>query len=118
MERQKWDIFISHSHEDKWFVETLANILVSMGLKVWYDSFVLELGDSLSKKINEGLANSTYGIVVLSHSFFKKDWTQLEVAALLNKEINKCIQMNRDNSFNLHSTCTLEIELFMTKSFN
>ena len=82
-----WDVFISHASEDKPFADRLANLLKEMGLNVWYDSFILEIGDSLSKKLNEGLLKSNYGIVVMSRNFFAKDWTQLEVAALLNREI-------------------------------
>ena len=39
------------------------------GLEVWYDEFSLTVGDSLRRKIDEGLANSRYGIVVLSRFF-------------------------------------------------
>ena len=43
-----------------------------LGLRVWYDTTARTLGDSLRGKINEGLARSDYGVVVLSHAFFAK----------------------------------------------
>jgi hypothetical protein len=54
----------------------------------WYDEAVLEVGYSLRKKIDEGLASSTYGIVVLSHQFFAKDWPQKELDGLVSEEIS------------------------------
>jgi TIR domain len=69
-----WDVFISHASEDKDFVRPLAEVLQKSGLSVWYDEFALKVGDSLRRKIDEGLAKSRYGIVILSHAFFTKNW--------------------------------------------
>ena len=86
-ESMEYDLFISHASEDKKdFVEPLANALKEAGIKVWYDRFELKLGDSLRGKIDEGLANSRYGVVVLSHFFFNKDWPKTELDALVSKE--------------------------------
>jgi hypothetical protein len=79
----KWDLFISHAHEDKTEVaEPLAKRLEELGLAVWYDDFTLKLGDSLRRSIDHGLANSRYGVVILSPHFFKKNWTQKELDGL------------------------------------
>lgn len=61
-----YDVFISHASEDKdEVVRPLAQALINQGLKVWYDEFELKIGDSLRRKIDKGLANSNFGIVVL-----------------------------------------------------
>lgn len=66
-----WDLFISHASEDKEsFVRPLAHFLRELGLKVWYDEFTLSVGDSLSRSIDNGLARSRYGVVVISPAFF------------------------------------------------
>src|SRR5579871_6446281 len=84
----KWDLFISHASEDKVaFVQPLAEALRGAGLKVWYDRWTLALGDSLRRKIDEGLAKSRFGVVVLSHAFFAKDWPQNELDGLVSREI-------------------------------
>lgn len=84
----EFDIFICHASEDKTFVvEKLANDLRDAGLKVWYDAFVLTIGDSLRQKIDNGLLKSRYGLVVLSPAFFKKRWTQRELDGLTEKEM-------------------------------
>ena len=79
----EYDLFISHASEDKdAFVRPLAQVLREKGLNVWYDEFTLKLGDSLRESIDRGLAASRYGLVVLSHHFFSKDWPQRELNGL------------------------------------
>ena len=81
-------LFISHASEDKAeFVRPLAHALKKRGLKVWYDEFSLNLGDSLRRSIDRGLAECTAGIVVLSRAFFSKAWPQRELDALYSSEI-------------------------------
>src|ERR1700677_1804909 len=83
------DVFISHASEDKSeVVKPLAEMLKLGGLQVWYDDYVLKLGDSLRREIDRGLAECRYGIVILSHSFFAKEWPQRELDALAAREIS------------------------------
>ena len=89
MSEMKWDAFICHAYEDKPFVATLANALRQSGLRVWYDEFSLTLGDSLRQSIDCGLAQSQFGIVVLSASFFEKKWTQYELDGLVERDLDK-----------------------------
>ncbi len=84
----KYDVFICHASEDKEdFVRPLAERLRQHHLDVWYDEFSLNIGDSLSQKIDEGLSKSRYGIVVLSHHFFSKPWTKRELSGLTSREM-------------------------------
>ena len=84
-----YDVFISHASEDKeHLVRDLAEKLRGRGYSVWYDEFELTIGDSLRRKIDQGLANSRYGIVVLSPAFFAKEWPQRELDGLVAKEVN------------------------------
>jgi len=46
----------------------------------------LQVGDSLSASINKGLADSRYGIVVISPHFIAKRWTNWELAGLVNRQ--------------------------------
>jgi hypothetical protein len=87
MGAEEWDIFISHASEDKVEVaRPLANILSTKGMKVWLDESELFVGDSLRAKIDEGLARSQFGIVILSRSFFSKHWAQAELDGLAAQE--------------------------------
>src|SRR6266571_6891852 len=79
-------LFISHASEDKEdFVRPLAEALRSE-YQVWYDEYELTLGDSLLRKIDEGLATCDFGIVVLSQAFFAKKWPQAELDGLFARE--------------------------------
>jgi len=82
------DAFISHASEDKEsFVTPWVEELQKYGLKVWFDKFSLKVGDSLCRKIEAGLANSRFGIVILSPSFFAKNWPQSELNGLFAREV-------------------------------
>lgn len=83
------DVFISHAFEDKdTVVRPLATALVAEGLDVWYDEFELRIGDSLRRKIDQGLANSQVGLVVLSHSFIAKGWTNYEFDGIVTRSVS------------------------------
>ena len=82
----EYDVFISHATEDKDFATPLALALREAGLKVWYDDFELSIGESLNESINYGLSRSRYGVVVLSSTFFKKHWTQLEMNGFVARQ--------------------------------
>jgi len=82
------DFFICHASEDKDAVaRPLAEELQRRGFSVWYDEFELGVGDSLREAIEYGLAESRFGVVVLSESFFEKKWTQHELDGLTAREM-------------------------------
>lgn len=82
------DFFISHASEDKdGFVRELVEALRAKGAKVWYDEFTLQVGDSLRRNIDRGLANSRFGVVVLSEHFFRKEWPNRELDGLVALEV-------------------------------
>ena len=79
-------LFLSHASEDKDdFVRPLAEALRS-DFNVWYDEYKLVGGDSLRRRIDEGLRSCDYGVVVLSHHFFAKHWAQSELDGLFSLE--------------------------------
>ena len=81
-----WDAFISHASEDRDLVHSLADSLHRAGMRIWVDRRELRLGDSLSEKIDAGLADSRFGIVVLSPSFMAKRWPRQELNGLMARE--------------------------------
>jgi hypothetical protein len=84
-----YDVFVSHASEDKvGFVNGLVAALRAVQLSVWYDEFEIGLGDVLTIRIDEGLASSRFGVVVLSKAFFAKRWPRVELDALANREIS------------------------------
>jgi hypothetical protein len=108
----KFDAFISHTSTDKDAIaRPLAKKLSDYGLKIWFDEFTLEVGDSLLESIDKGLANSQFGIVILSKAFLEKGWTKYELKGLLTREIgnNKVVlpvwhNINRDEIVEISPT--------------
>jgi len=89
---QSFDFFISYASEDRdSAVDPIVERLLERNYKVWYDKFELTLGDKLTQNINEGLKNCIFGVVVLSHNFFKKKWPREELDALFALEKEKKI---------------------------
>jgi hypothetical protein len=87
-EPEQRDVFISHASEDKDAIaRPLAAEMQSRGHSVWFDEFELTLGDSLRRSIDRGLAESRFGLVILSPSFFAKQWPQRELDGLTTREI-------------------------------
>ena len=83
----QFDLFLSHASEDKEAIaRPLYTTLVAAGVSVWFDEAVLELGDSLRRKIDEGLARCRYGVVILSPRFLAKQWPQRELDGLVARE--------------------------------
>jgi len=82
-------LFISHASEDKDAVaRPLAKALEARGWSVWLDELKLTVGDSVSGGIDAALARSRFGVVVLSRSFFAKQWPQRELAGLAAREVD------------------------------
>ena len=83
-----YDFFIAHASEDKdEIVRSLAEELRALGAKVFYDEFTLRVGQSLRRQIDQGLATSRFGVVVLSEHFFKKEWPARELDGLVTQEV-------------------------------
>lgn len=66
----------------------MANALKDRGIAVWYDEFEMRIGDSLRRKIDKGLANSRFGIVVISRDFIKKGWTNYELDGIMTRAVS------------------------------
>ncbi len=80
------DVFISHASEDKEAIaRPLTEALAARGYTVWFDEYEIVLGDSLRRKIERGLAQSRLGVVILSKSFFAKEWPKQELNALYSR---------------------------------
>jgi len=81
--------FISHSTKDKPFVRKLAADLVAQGVKVWLDEQQILVGDSIPEKIAQGLAESDFFILVVSHNSVASGWVKKELSNALVQEIER-----------------------------
>lgn len=85
----KRSLFISYSHADRDFVSRLVQELASRGTKVWLDLWEMKVGDSLSRKIQDGIAQAAWLAVVLSPDSVSSSWVQRELSAALVKELEE-----------------------------
>ena len=87
---KKYTAFISHASEDKDEVaRPLCETLRALGHEIWFDEMTIKVGDRLRSTIDRGLSNSAFGIVILSPSFFAKDWPQYELDGLVALEAGR-----------------------------
>ncbi len=85
---RSYDFFISHATPDKERVaRPLAELLMERGCEVWIDEQEIRVSNSIRQKIDDGLARSRFGIVVLSKHFLEgRTWTERELNGLFVRE--------------------------------
>ncbi|RWP09999.1 toll/interleukin-1 receptor domain-containing protein [Mesorhizobium sp.] len=80
--------FLSYSFDDRDLAETVARALMADGVDTWWAEWEIRSGDSLRRKIDEGLGNCTHFIVLLTPSAMQKPWVQQEMDAGLVRRIS------------------------------
>jgi WD40 repeat protein len=84
-EKFAYDVFLSHSPKDKPAVRELAERLRKDGLRVWFDEWVIQPGDMIGLKVEEGLQTSRT-LLVMSPNAFASDWVTLERHTVLFRD--------------------------------
>lgn len=82
-------VFISHSHQDKGFVDKLAAQLVMHKAYVWLDRWEIKVGDSLLGKVQGAIQSASALIVVLSKASVESEWCRKELNAGLMRELEE-----------------------------
>ena len=82
-----YDVFISHSSEDKAIAEKIAQHLTSKGLQVWYDDWEILVGHDIVDKVYDGIKDSRFLLVLLSEKSVRSNWVQQEINAARIREI-------------------------------
>jgi small GTP-binding protein len=79
----EYDVFISHSSQDKTAVLDLAERLKAAGLRVWLDEWEIKPGDMIGLKIRHGLERSRTLLLVMSANADASDWVTFESQTIL-----------------------------------
>jgi hypothetical protein len=82
-------IFISHSSLDKIFAKKLSKDLISFSHEPWLDEWEIKVGECIPTKIETGLKNCDYILVILSKNSIKSSWVEREWKAKYWEEANK-----------------------------
>lgn len=82
-----YDSFLSYAGEDSQIATELAGALKARGFRIWYAPLNLSVGDKLLDSIEEGMNNSSSGILLISADYLKKGWTNYEMDILIRQNI-------------------------------
>jgi hypothetical protein len=74
-------VYFAHASEDKAVARPIAEHLMASGIDVWFDEWEIGAGDSLRRKMDEGLGACTHFVVLLSPTALKKPWVNEEIDA-------------------------------------
>lgn len=74
-------VYLAHATEDKALARPIAEGLMFRGIDVWYDQWEIGLGDSVRRKMEEGLGDCTHFVALLTHTSLKKPWVNEELDA-------------------------------------
>jgi hypothetical protein len=85
-DRFPFDVFLSHNRADKPRVRRLAERLKGAGLRVWLDEWVIQPGDIISLKVEEGLEQSRVLLLCLSPAALASDWVALERSTAIHRD--------------------------------
>jgi hypothetical protein len=80
-------VFISYSSRDKDFARKLANDLRELDHEVWLDEWVIKVGDSIVQKIEEGLSDAEFLVLILTPDAVSSGWVEREWASKYWEEV-------------------------------
>ena len=82
-------VFLSHASDDKdAVVQPFYKECERRGISAWLDAAEIRWGDSLSVRIEQGIAKSDVVLLFLSRNFLKKPWPLKELETALSLEVN------------------------------
>lgn len=110
---KKFDVFLSHSAEDRSWTTKLASSLKKQGVSVWFDEEQLGLGTDVLKAIEKGISQSKVVVTVIdpkttsgSREFFEAGMALglgKEVSFIVPKETRRSdlsvFDVSKDNVF-------------------
>lgn len=82
-------VFLSHSAEDRAFVERLAADLSQLDIGVWLDKWEIRVGDSIVEKVSTALRENDFLAVVLSPSSVRSRWVRRELNVALMAQLSR-----------------------------
>lgn len=86
---KKRQIFISHASVNKPEIEKIIPFLNAINMNVWVDKYNINVGDSIEKKVFEGIDNSNAVIFWITKDFLKSPWCKEEMDHFIDRAINE-----------------------------
>lgn len=79
-------VFLSHSSSDKSLAKRIAVDLQMSGIQVWFDEWNIQVGHSISQRIEKGLDDADFVVVVLTTRSVSSGWVQKEWRSKIGDE--------------------------------
>jgi hypothetical protein len=80
-------VFLSHTHADKPFVRMVAADIEASGLDLWLDELEILPGDSILRKVSEGIQGSRFLVAFLSTESVASRWVQEELEMAMTLQL-------------------------------
>lgn len=81
------NVFLSHRGADAALAERLAKDIERAGHKVWLDEWVIDIGDSIVQRIDEGLTGAAYLVLCYSDCGVMSPWISREWMSALHRQL-------------------------------
>src|SRR5258708_29510285 len=81
-----FDVFLSHNHAARPRVRRLAERLKAAGVRVWLDEWVIQAGDIIALKVDEGLEQSRVLLLCISPAALASGWVALERSTAVHRD--------------------------------
>lgn len=82
----QYDVFLSYNKADKLQVRRLAVRLKAVGVRVWLDEWVIQAGDIIALKVDEGLEQSRVLLLCISPAALASGWVALERSTAVHRD--------------------------------
>jgi hypothetical protein len=80
-------VFLSHTSADHAEAERIGIYLALEHIGVWYDEWEIGAGDSIVRKVDQGLGGCTHLLLLWSQSAGRSKWVEKEWAATLSRSV-------------------------------
>jgi len=91
-------IFINYTRSDAAITQQIVAALDQVGLQPWIDTREIKPGDSFLEKMNEGLGEASYVLLLLSRNSLASQWVQREWLSTLADRATILIPVLLDDS--------------------
>lgn len=84
--RKPTEVFLSHAHSDRKFVNRLVKILQENGIRYWYSKAHLVGAQQWQDEIGRALDRCDWFAIVLSPAATRSEWVKRELRYVLNED--------------------------------
>jgi hypothetical protein len=85
--------FLSYTFADSVIAEKVAKALMANGIETWWAEWCINAGDSIRRKVEEGIGECTHFIVLLTPRSVVKPWVQEEIDAAFTRKLGHGIKL-------------------------